>query len=212
MAVLTGTPVRQRCLLAAVRWEVATVAWVAVEALAGLGLGVTTHSLSLTAFGWDSVLEMASAAVLLWRLRVELGGRDSAAVAAVERRTQRWVGGSLLLVSAYVLWQAVTVLVDHGGFAASPWDLGLAVAAGLVMPVITVGKLRLARALGSPALRADALEGLACSYLAYVLVVGLAANMLWHFWWVDPVAALVLVALLTREGAEALREGGEAAD
>jgi divalent metal cation (Fe/Co/Zn/Cd) transporter len=57
-------------------------------------------------------------------------------------------------------------------------------------------------------LRADAAESALCAYLALVALVGLGINAIWHVTWADPVAALVIVPVILREGREALR--GEA--
>jgi hypothetical protein len=52
--------------------EYATLAWMTIEAAIAIGSGLVAHSLVLVAFGIDSVIELASATVLLWRLKVEL--------------------------------------------------------------------------------------------------------------------------------------------
>src|SRR6266702_2097776 len=70
-----------------------TIGWMTVEGAASLLLGWASKSLLLEAFGIDSVIELFSAGVLLWRLRIEASGRaDAARVEAVERRASRWVG------------------------------------------------------------------------------------------------------------------------
>lgn len=52
-----------------------TLGWMTVEGAAALLLGWASKSLLLEAFGIDSVIELFSASVLLWRLRVEASGR-----------------------------------------------------------------------------------------------------------------------------------------
>jgi hypothetical protein len=56
----------------AFRWEWLTAAWLAIEAAVAFGSGIATHSLSLIAFGADSVIELVSAGLLLWRLTIEM--------------------------------------------------------------------------------------------------------------------------------------------
>ncbi len=64
-----------------------------IEGGAALLLGWASKSLLLEAFGIDSVVELFSAGVLLWRLRVEAGGKASEErIEAVERKAARWVG------------------------------------------------------------------------------------------------------------------------
>jgi divalent metal cation (Fe/Co/Zn/Cd) transporter len=64
-------------------------------------------------------------------------------------------------------------------------------------------KLRLADALGSRALRADAVESITCGWLAVVVVAALVAQFASGLWWIDPVASLGIVWFLVREGREA---------
>jgi divalent metal cation (Fe/Co/Zn/Cd) transporter len=77
------------------------------------------------------------------------------------------------------------------------------------MPVLALYKKKIAAEINSRALRADALETLACSYLSLTLLLGLGANALFGWWWADPVAALAMIYLLVREGVEAIQEGRE---
>ena len=78
------------------------------------------------------------------------------------------------------------------------------------MPLVSFGKFRAAAALSSESLRAEAKETLACSYLSLTLLVGLLANAAAGWWWADPVAALLMVPWLVREGLESIR--GERAE
>src|SRR5205823_12630597 len=84
-----------------------TLGWMTIEGAASLLLGWASKSLLLEAFGIDSVVELFSAGVLLWRLKVEAGGRaDEARVESVERRAARWVGYSLYALVAYVIFNS----------------------------------------------------------------------------------------------------------
>jgi divalent metal cation (Fe/Co/Zn/Cd) transporter len=82
--------------------------------------------------------------------------------------------------------------------------IALATASLIIMPLVSWGKLRAAVAIGSAALRAEAKETLACSYLSFCLLAGLAANAAAGWWWADPAAALLMVPWLVREGLEGL--------
>ena len=84
-----------------------TLGWMTIEGAASLLLGWASKSLLLEAFGIDSVVELFSASVLLWRLRVEAyGNPDKARVEAVERRAARLVGYTLYLLVFYVIWNS----------------------------------------------------------------------------------------------------------
>ena len=93
----------------ALRLEAITLLWMVVEASVSIGAGIAAGSLLLIAFGADSVIELISAGVLFWRLRLEAMAQpdDTEMVEAVERRASR-IGGYLLYVlSAYVVLQAL---------------------------------------------------------------------------------------------------------
>jgi divalent metal cation (Fe/Co/Zn/Cd) transporter len=72
-----------------------------------------------------------------------------------------------------------------------------------LMWVLSRRKLRLADALGSRALRADAVESIACGWLSFVVVIGLLAQLVLGAWWIDTVTSLVIVWFLVKEGREA---------
>lgn len=184
-------------------WLVAgTMAYNLVEAGVALWSGVVAHSIALVGFGLDSIIELAAASVLFWRLRVEARGAGRAVVEAAERRVHRFVGFTFFALAAYVLSVAIWTLIGPGEPEESLVGIILAVASLIVMPLVSWGKLRAAREIESAALRAEAKETLACSYLSFALLLGLAANALAGWWWADPVAALLMIPWLVREGWE----------
>jgi len=161
-------------------------------------------------FGLDSVIESAAAMALLWRLAVEARGADPERVEHAERRVGRFIGGTFIALAAYVLFEAGSTLWGGEHPDESAVGIVLAIASLTVMPLIAWGKLRAARALGSASLRAEAKETLACAYLSLTLLLGLGANAWLGWWWADPVAAILMVPWLVKEGLEGLR--GEACE
>ena len=186
---------------------VATMAYNAVEALIAIWSGARAESIALLGFGLDSIIELAAASVLLWRLRVEVAGAGGDAVERAERRVLRFVGGTFVALALYVPWQASWTLWQREAPDESMVGIVLAAASLVVMPLVSWGKLRAAREIGSEALRAEAKETLACSYLSFTLLLGLVANAWAGWWWADPAAALLMVPWLIREGIEGLRGG-----
>jgi divalent metal cation (Fe/Co/Zn/Cd) transporter len=189
---------------AAFSLELFTVAYMVFEASAALGIGFVTRSVSLQTFGLDSLIEIASALVLLWRLNVERRGGDSARVESMEHRAERFVGWSLLALAAYVLIQSIYSVIGREQPESSIWGIALAAASLVVMPLLAKLKLRYADRIGSRALHADAFETLACAYLSFTLLLGLGANYLLGWWWADSLAALAMLYFIVREAREAL--------
>jgi divalent metal cation (Fe/Co/Zn/Cd) transporter len=190
-------------------WLVAaTLAYNVLEAVIALGSGVVADSIALIGFGLDSLIECAAAGVLLWRLSLETRGADAAARERAERRVHRFVGGTFLALAAYVAAESVATLWQREAPGESWVGIALAAASLVVMPLVAWGKLRAAREMRSAALRAEARETLACSYLSFALLLGLVANATAGWWWADPCAALAMVPWLLREGREGLRGEG----
>ena len=205
-----GATPRALLIRAAFRLEWFTVAWMVVEAVVALASGVIAQSISLTAFGVDSLIELASAGVLIWRLDVEL--RRGQSVAEAAERTASRIGGALLFVlAAYVVVAAGWSLWTRQGQDFSWPGLLVSLAATPIMWLLSRRKLRLADALGSRALRADAMESVACGWLSFVVLIGLLAQLALGAWWGDAVTSLVIVWLLVKEGREAW-QGQEADD
>ena len=192
----------------ALRLTYITLGWMTIEGAASLLLGWVSKSLLLEAFGIDSIVELFSAGVLFWRLRVEAsGGTILQHVDLVERRAARLVGYSLCALVAYIVFNS-----GYGLFIAkritdtheSVWGIVIGLVAKIGMPILAAYKLKVAARLNSRALRADAIESITCGYLSIVLMIGLAATWLLDCWWLDSVAALALIPFLMKEARAAI--------
>ncbi len=192
--------------------DLATICWMLVEASVALVVGFLTHSVSLQGFGIDSIIELVSGGVLLWRLLVEQGGGSGEVVERAERRAAWVTAIALFALALYIVIDSVISLLSRSHAQASWWGIGLAIAAALIMPLLWRGKLHIAGQIGSAALKADAMCSITCAYMSITLLAGLLLNTLFGWWWADPLAALVLVYFIVREGREALHEArtGEA--
>ncbi len=184
-----------------------TVGWMIIEAGVALWSGIAAHNLSLTAFGMDSLIELASAGVLIWRLSLELKqGKDFPD--SVDVKAGRIAGGLLFLLALYVTISALADFWHHGGTTFSGLGLAVTLAAMPIMYFLARRKFKAAELLGSAALRADAIESVTCGYLSVVVVVGLIGQFFFHAWWIDPLTSLAIVWFLVKESREAWR--GEA--
>jgi divalent metal cation (Fe/Co/Zn/Cd) transporter len=73
------------------------------------------------------------------------------------------------------------------------------------MPLLARAKRRVAAELGSRALDSDSRQADFCAYLSAILLVGLALQFVFGWWWIDPLAALMMVPIIAREGVEGMR-------
>lgn len=192
------------------RLEYFSILWNVFEGLVAVVAGLMAGSISLVGFGIDSFIEVTSASVLLWRMSVDA---DIARRERNERLALKIVGGSFLALSAYIGYESVADLVRRQAPEHSLPGIVLACASLLVMPLLSRAKRKVGTALGSAAMHADAKQTDFCVYLSAILLVGLLLNALFGLWWADPVAALVMVPIIAREGLEGLRgEGCRCAD
>jgi divalent metal cation (Fe/Co/Zn/Cd) transporter len=201
--VSTETLARWRCI--GLMLVSATLAYNSVEGILALWAGFQAGSIALVGFGLDSFIECAAAGVLLWRLAIEARGASAEIIERSERRVHRFIGGTFFALALYVLLQAGWTLWQQKTVEESFLGIVLAVVSLVIMPLVSWGKLRAASIIASPALRAEAKETLACSYLSFTLLLGLVAHAVAGWWWADPVAALLMVPWLVKEGLEGLR-------
>lgn len=200
-----------RWLRIAVALVAGTMIYNIVEAVIATVWGSQAESIALFGFGLDSIIECAAATVMLWRLVVQLRQANGEEVERKERLVRRFIGGTFLALALYLVTQAGWTLWKKEPPSTSVVGIVLAIASLIIMPAIALGKLRVARRLQSKALRAEAKETLVCSYLSFTLLLGLGANALAGWWWADPVAALLMVPWLIKEGNEGVR-GDECCD
>lgn len=193
---------RQHSAARGKRLEYFTIGWNTLEGLIAILAGAAAGSISLVGFGVDSFIEVASGSALLWRMSVDA---DECRRARSERSALRIVGVCFLGLAAYVGYEAVRDLISKDAAALSLPGILLACASLLVMPLLSRAKRRIGTTLGSAAMHADARQTEFCTYLSAILLGGLLLNTAWGLWWADPVAALLMVPIIAKEGIDGLR-------
>ena len=195
---------RRAAVRVGVRLELITVVWMAVEAVVAIAAGIAARSVLLTAFGFDSVIELISGGTLLWRLSSEARGATSERIEAVERRAT-WISAVLLgLLCIYLIGVGLAGLLARLRPEGSALGVGVAAAAVVVMPLLAWRKRRANVAIGSSALRADVAETITCAYMAAATLAGTALNLIAGLWWAEYAAALVLLIFIGMETKEAI--------
>jgi divalent metal cation (Fe/Co/Zn/Cd) transporter len=179
-----------------------TIAWNSLEGVVAIASGAVAGSVSLVGFGVDSFIEVTSASAVLWRMSKDA---DMQQREAAERRSLRIIGACFLALAAYVTVAALRDLALDEGARRSVPGIVLACASLVVMPLLARAKRRVGAEMASRAVRADARQTDFCAYLSAILLVGLVLNSLWGWWWADPVAAMVMVPIITMEGIRGLR-------
>jgi divalent metal cation (Fe/Co/Zn/Cd) transporter len=178
-----------------VRLQIITLVWMSVEAAVSLGTAWHAQSPALFGFGGDSLIEILSAAVVLWRFRFHFE----------EARAARIAGALLFALTGFVVLTSVLNFIGYREAQRSLIGISILLSAAIAMPWLANQKRKLAVVTSSAALKADAAESALCGYMAWIALVGLAVNAVWGKSWADPAAALALTPLILREGWEALR-------
>jgi len=174
------------------RIEYVSIAWTSLEAIIGIVAGLFAGSVALIGFGIDSLIEVASSGVLVWRLSDLPHAEEREGIA------RRLVGVSFLALAAYIAFDALRDLIAHEPPHVSYFGIVYAAACVIVMPLLARAKRRAAAKLDSDALHADSHQSDICAYISAILLVGLGLNALFGWWWADPAAARVCFQLSSK--------------
>jgi divalent metal cation (Fe/Co/Zn/Cd) transporter len=184
------------------RLEHFTIAWNSAEGLVAVVAGALAGSISLVGFGIDSFIEVTSGTVLLWRMSVDADVRRRE---RNEKLSLRIVGVCFLALAAYVGYESVSDLISTKAAEHSVPGIILACVSLVVMPLLSRAKKKVANELGSSAMHADAKQTDFCVYLSAILLIGLLLNAVLGWWWADPLAGLIMVPIIAKEGFDGLR-------
>ena len=185
--------------------EYFAVAYNSLEGLVSIIAGLIAGSVSLIGFGLDSMVEVTSGAALLWRLNHDW---NETRREAAERITLRIVGWCFVALAAYVAFDSGWTLLQHEKPERSIPGIVVAAVSVVVMPLLARAKRRVAEGIDSAAMRADSRQTEFCTYLSAILLGGLLLNYVLGWWWADPVAGLVMVPIIGKEGIDGIRGKG----
>jgi len=179
-----------------------TLGYNSLEGLLSIAAGLLAGSVALVGFGVDSFIEVTASSAAIWRLHVDVDARRRV---VAERRALSVIGLCFLALATYVAIDAARSVIGHAAPEESVVGIAIAAVSLVVMPLLARAKRRVADALASRAIRAEARQTDICMYLSAILLGGLGLNALLGWWWADPVAALGLSVLIAREGRTAWR-------
>lgn len=207
---MTGVTVsRQGLVRRSLFLNYSTLAYNSLEGLVAIAAGLAAGSIALVGFGLDSLIEVSASLAALWRLYHDDDERHRA---RAEQVTLRIIGALFLALAAYVTVDALRALYTRSAPDESLVGIVLAALSLGVMPLLARAKGRVALALGSGALVAEARQTLFCTYLSAILLAGLLLNAAVGWWWADPIAALVMVPIIAKEGVEGIRGRSSCSD
>lgn len=195
-------PGRAELVRRGIRLSYFTIAYNAVEAVVALLAGLVAGSVALVGFGIDSGIEVTASVASQWRLRSDF---DPERRKRAERITHRIIGYSFGVLAVYVAADSIDSLIGRDAPERSLVGIGLLILSVIVMPVLARAKRRVAIAMNSGALKAEAKQTSLCAYLSVIALAGVGLNGLFGWWWADPLAALAMVPIIAIEGFEGIR-------
>ena len=177
--------------------------WNILEATIAIWAALIAGSVALWAFGLDSLIELFTGAVMIWRFWKDKEDNQG----DKEKTALRLIGVTFFLLSTFILFQSIATLL---GYFAPPKEsiLGIliTISSAILMTILFFYKTRIAKKIGSRALRAEAYQSLICDLQDLIVLAGLGLNLILGWWWADPVMALTLIPFLIKEGLEAFEE------
>jgi divalent metal cation (Fe/Co/Zn/Cd) transporter len=194
---------RGRLLRRAITLSLLSVVLGAVMGITGVVAALTSASLSLLGFGFDAAVDSVASVALVWRFAIE--ARQPHRAERVERIAEAVLGVVLIVVAAYLALSAVRALLEKARPDSTLIGLALLVVSVVLLTPLAVAKYRTAVALGSRALRADSILTGIAALLATVSLVSLGLSTAFELTWADAVGALIVAAVLVREGITSLR-------
>src|SRR6267378_4144433 len=187
-----------------IKIEYLSSAWMTIEVLGSIGVGLIAGSFALLAFGGDSLIELVSGLAVLRGLRGESSrtGSDGTESKRTEQFTSFLLFALIPVIALGAVYSYVTGLKPEG----SPLGITVAVGAVIVMPYLYVQKKRIGRETRSLALSMDAIESVTCLFMAIALLGGLLAEYFLRLWWADYLATGVILAFVAKEAVESYHE------
>ena len=189
----------------AMRLSAITVVWNLIVGGTGVAIAVSTGSLSLIGFGVTAVVDSTVSVLLVWRFHAEDRGHAERAERA-ETRAERLAGVAFVLIAIYLTVQSIRTLATSGSSESPTFGIAIAAASFVVLPFLARAKYTLAVRIGSRALRADSILTASGVALSAVALVSLLLHSAFGWWWVDPLGALVIAAILVWQGVSILRQ------
>jgi divalent metal cation (Fe/Co/Zn/Cd) transporter len=159
---------------------------------------VASGGLTLLGFGVDAVIDAGASAALIWRFRVETTMPHRAR--RVETLAERIVGVALIALAVYLVGASLRALASHSHAERADIGTVILIASIVALPPLAVAKRRVAERLHSRALRADSILTAVAAVLAVISLASEAVANAVDWWWADAVGAIIVAAVVLREG------------
>jgi len=205
-------PSYRRLQQAAIIISILSILYNALEGGISIGFGADVSSKSLLFFGIQSLVEVLSAILVVYRFRniVKPGEETSTTLSPqnlrLEKHATLGIGTLFLILAATTFATSSVALSKHQTPDTALPSLIISASALVLMIAIWAPKVYLYKRLDSSTMKAEAECSLACIMLTLVLLVGSIVYRFWKGgWWVDSAVAMVFGVYFAKEGVEMIR-------
>ena len=182
-----------------------TIAYNLIEGLVSIFFGISDEAISLAGFGGDSLIEVASASLVLWRFKGETGGGNEISLER-ERKATLYIGVLFLALAGITTITSIFQLATTQHPETTLPGLIISTFSLSYMFFLWQAKKRVAVELNSATMAKDADCSLACIKLSAVLFLGSIVYQLFpDLWWADSLAALLIAGFVGIEGKETIQ-------
>lgn len=182
--------------------EYVTFGWNVVGTVIVIAAAIAAHSVALAGFALDSLVEIGASTVVIWQLRGIQNHREQIAL--------RFISVSFFALAIYILAQSAHTVWLRAHPSTSPLGIVWLTLTFAAMLALAAGKHTTGTKLNNQVLKTEAKVTLVDAYLAGSVLLSLALNAAFGWWWADPLAGLVIVFYGLLEGYHAWSEANAA--
>jgi len=182
-----------------------TIFYNLLEGVVSVGFGATDETISLFGFGMDSFVEVISG-IGIWHMIRRMGNGDPEDRDPFERRALRITAVAFFLLAGGMIVTAVVSLAQNHRPVTTRWGVVVAVISIISMQLLVHYKVKVGKALNSPAILADAACTRTCLQLSVALLLASGGYALTGISYLDAIGSLFIAALSLREGREAMHK------
>lgn len=143
------------------------------EVAVSLTAGFATGSSALISWGVDSVVELNSAAFMIWRLHGEEKGISDQEVRKRKKIVLGVLSGAFTVAVLFILYEAISKLISGETSSMSWWGIGILLVSLVVNPCLAWAKYHYGKKTDTPSLKYDAIDTMICEYQTIVVLVGI---------------------------------------
>ncbi|VAX18208.1 hypothetical protein MNBD_NITROSPINAE02-773 [hydrothermal vent metagenome] len=196
---------RNRFIKRAILLSLFTIGYNLVEGVVSIYFGISDEAISLAGFGGDSLIEVGSAGLVLWRLESEVG-RSAELSLRRERKATFGIGVLFIVLAVITLVVSAFQLATFSHPESTLPGLVIAALSLSFMFFLWSAKRKVAKLLDSATVMKDADCSLACIKLSAILFIGSLIFLLFPgLWWIDSAAAILLAIIIGKEGLETIQ-------